>query len=132
MIHERYHHIALLLLRLTFGLSMAFAHGWPKLQQLLAGGDIKFYDFMGIGPAASLGLAVFAELLCGLLLALGWFSRFAALPLIFTMLVAIFGPHLGDPYGKIEKAILYIIPYLCLLLTGPGWYSIDAQWRKKA
>jgi len=118
MIHERYHHIALLLLRLTFGLSMAFAHGWPKLQQLLAGGDIKFYDFMGIGPAASLSLAVFAELLCGLLLALGWFSRFAALPLIFTMLVAIFGPHLGDPLRQNRES--YFVHH-SLPLPAPDW-----------
>lgn len=132
MTHTRYHDVVLLLLRLMFGLSMAYAHGWPKLQKLMAGGEIKFLDFLGLGAEISLGLAVFAELGCALLLALGLFTRLAAIPLIITMFVAVFVAHWGDPYADMEKGLMFLIPYLCILLAGPGWYSIDAQIRKSA
>ncbi len=130
MIHQRYHDLVLLLLRLTFGLGMAAGHGWPKLMKLMSGGSIKFYDFAGLGPEISLGLAVFSELLCAALLVIGLYTRLAAVPLLFTMLVAILGAHWGDPFGDFEKALLYAVPYLCLMLAGPGWYSVDAQIRK--
>jgi putative oxidoreductase len=132
MTHTHYHHTALLLLRLTFGLSMLLGHGWPKLMKLVGDGPVKFYDFMGLGPEISLGLAVFAEAVCALLITIGMFTRLASVPLIVTMLVAILGAHWGDPFGKYEKALLYLVPYICLLIAGPGWYSIDAQIRKTA
>lgn len=132
MTHTRYHDVVLLLLRLTFGLSMAYAHGWPKLQKLMAGGEVKFLDFLGLGPEVSMGLAVFAELGCALLLAVGLFTRLASIPLIITMFVAVFVAHWGDPYSDMEKGLLFLTPYLCILLAGPGWYSIDAQVRKSA
>jgi putative oxidoreductase len=132
MISDRYHHTILLLLRLTFGLSMIIGHGWPKLLKFFGEEPIKFYDFMGLGPEISLGLAVFAEAVCALLIAIGLFTRLATIPLIVTMLVAILGAHWGDPFGKYEKALLYLIPYICILIAGPGWYSIDAQWRQQA
>lgn len=132
MTHTRYHDVILLLLRLTFGLSMAFAHGWPKLQKLIAGGEIRFMDFLGLGPEISLGLAVFAELFCAILLAVGLFTRLSAIPLIITMFVAVFVAHWGDPYSDMEKGLLFLVPYVCLLLAGPGWYSIDARIRKTA
>lgn len=132
MTHTRYHDVVLLLLRLMFGLSMAYAHGWPKLQKLMAGGEIKFMDFEGLGPEISLSLAVFAELVCALLLAIGLFTRLASVPLIITMGVAVFVAHWGDPYSDMERGLLFLVPYICLLLAGPGWYSVDAQFRKTA
>jgi putative oxidoreductase len=122
--------IALLLLRLAFGGFMIIGHGWPKLLKLFGDEPIKFMDFMGLGPTVSLTLATFAELGCALLIMLGLFTRLASLPLIFTMLVAILARHWGDPFGQVEKALMYLFAYLSLLLAGSGWYSLDAQWRK--
>lgn len=118
--------IALLLLRLTFGGLMLVNHGLPKMQKLMAGGEIKFADPIGIGMEASLYLAVFAEVICAFLLIIGAFTRFATVPLIITMLVAIFIVHGGDPFGDIEGALLFLMPYICLLITGAGWYSVDS------
>jgi putative oxidoreductase len=118
--------IALLLLRLTFGGLMLINHGLPKMEKLMAGGEIKFADPIGIGMENSLYLAVFAEVVCVVLLMIGAFTRFALVPLIVTMLVAIFIVHGGDPFGKMEKAILFLVPYICLLITGAGWYSVDS------
>jgi putative oxidoreductase len=116
--------LALLLLRVASGGMMAYAHGLPKTQKLLAG-DMGFADPIGIGQEASLVLAVFAELVCGLLLVFGLFTRLVLLPLIVTMAVAVFIVHADDPFSKQEFGLLYLVPYLVLLLKGPGNWSMD-------
>lgn len=118
---------ALLLLRLMFGLGMLYGHGLRKMHRLFGADEITFADPFGIGPVASLALAVFAEVLCALLLALGLFTRWTTVPLIITMLVAVFYAHAGDPFSDKEMGLLYLTGYIALLLTGPGWFSIDAQ-----
>lgn len=115
----------LLLLRAGIGIAMALGHGWPKLQRLLGDAPIKFSDPFGVGAEVSLGLAVFGELVCGLLIALGLFTRLAVLPFAFTMLVAIFVAHASDPWAKKELAFMFLVPALTLLLTGPGRLSLD-------
>jgi len=124
--------IGLLLLRLTFGGIMIINHGWPKLMKFFGEGPIQFADLFGIGVTASLVLAVFSEVLCAGLLALGLFTRQAAIPLIVTMLIAAFYIHFADPFAKKEMAILYLISYTVIFLMGAGRYSLDYQRLKKS
>jgi len=117
--------IVLLLARLVLGGSMAFVHGLPKFEKLMGAGEIKFYSFLGLGAEISLGLAVFAEFFASLLLAIGFYTRFSLIPLIFTMAVAAFAVHGDDPFSKMEKSLLYLVAYLVLLFIGPGKISLD-------
>lgn len=110
---------------------MIIGHGWGKLMKLFSGEPIEFGDPYGIGPTASLILAVFAEFLCSVLVMLGLFTRLAVIPLIVTMLTVIFLVHLGDPFTRVEKAILFLAPFVAILLTGPGAFSLDAIWRNR-
>ena len=121
----------LLLLRVTFGFFLLYGHGWGKLTRLFGSEEIQFADPFGLGPAVSLGLAVFAEVLCALLLMLGLFTRAALIPLIFTMATALFTVHLNDEFGQQEKAILYGLAFVGLFLTGPGRLSLDTLLTKK-
>lgn len=112
-----------LILRLSLGLLMA-NHGFRKLTGYAEMAP-DFLDFMGLGGEVSLALAVFAEFFCSMLLVLGMFTRFALIPLIATMLVAVFIAHAGQDFGEKEHALLFLFPYLSLLILGPGKYSVD-------
>ena len=105
-------------------------HGLPKLSKLLSGGEIQFADPIGLGSTLSLVLVVFSEVLCSAFIAIGYKTKLATLPLIFTMLVAAFIIHINDGIYKQEKAILYILVYLSFLITGSGRFSID-YFKKK-
>jgi len=122
--------IGLFILRLAFG-GLMLGHGWGKMMKLFSGGDIQFFNFMGIGMTESLALAVFAEIICALLIIFGLFTRWATIPLIITMLVAVLIVHGDHPFKKQEPALLYALAYLSLLFTGPGEYSLDARFRWK-
>ena len=131
MLKTLYVDLGLLVLRAWFGGAMAFAHGLPKLQKLLAG-KFEFADPLGLGAGISLGLAVFGEFVCGLLVAAGLFARPAALPAAFTMVVAAFVTHGADPFAKKELALLYLVAFVVVALAGPGRYSLDAARRRNS
>jgi putative oxidoreductase len=116
--------IAKLLLRLFFGLSMLFAHGMPKLLSFSEKKDV-FPDPLGLGSSLSLGLAIFAEVLCAGLITLGVFTRFTVIPLVITMLVAAFIVKAGAPFAKKELALAFLFGYAAIGLLGPGAFSID-------
>ncbi|HAD97241.1 MAG TPA: DoxX family protein [Cryomorphaceae bacterium] len=116
-----------LLLRITFG-GIMITHGWPKALKLVSDwGHIEFADPMGIGATASLILAVFAELVCAVLVVIGYKTRLATIPLIITMVIAAFVIHAKDPFGNKEMAILYLGAYLAIALLGPGKWSADRK-----
>ncbi len=115
----------LLILRIAIA-GVMLTHGIPKLQNILAG-NWQFGDPLGFGTELSLALTVFAEVGCSLLILIGLFTRFATLPLLFTMLVAAFIVHGADPLGKKEPALLYALIYATLFFTGPGKYSVDGR-----
>lgn len=116
--------IALFLLRLTVGILM-LTHGMGKFTTLFGDEPIRFADPIGLGEPASLALAVFAEVLCSILLIFGIATRFAAIPLLITMMVAFFIVHANDGMDKKELPLIYLMVYLCLAITGAGKISID-------
>ena len=116
--------MALLLLRIGIA-SMMLVHGLPKLGKFCSSGEIKFADPIGVGVIMSLTLAVFAEVICSILVLVGLATRLASVPLVITMLVALLRVHIADPYAEKEKALLYLLAFLVLMITGSGKFSID-------
>lgn len=123
--------VGLLFLRVFLGMAMFLGHGLGKWEKLFAGGDIQFADPFGIGALPSLAMAVFAEVICAILLVFGLLTRAVLIPLIVIMLVAIFAVHSSDGFGGMEKALLYGAGFLTLMLTGPGTYSMDGFLRTR-
>lgn len=117
--------IGLLLLRVGMSIGM-LTHGYPKLMKLIAG-DYQFVDPIGIGPTASLILAVIFEVLFPILVTIGFKTRIASIPIIITMAVAFFIYHANDAFSGKENAFLYLIGFIVITLVGPGKYSIDKK-----
>lgn len=117
--------LSLLILRLVAGAFM-LTHGMGKLFMLMGSEPIQFPDPIGVGASTSLFLAVFAEVVCAVLIIVGFASRFAAIPLIITMLVAGFVVHASDGFSRQELPFMYAAMYLVIAIAGAGKYSIDS------
>lgn len=128
--HDTLSSMGLLILRLASGGMMLFGHGWGKLTGF-SDLSTRFPNPLGFGSAPSLALTVFAEVFCAAALMLGLFTRAVALPILFTMLVAAIIVHGDDGFKGMEKALLFAAPYLVLMLTGAGAFSIDSKLARR-
>jgi putative oxidoreductase len=127
---EEYLDILVLFLRIALAAFM-MTHGLPKLNKLLAGGEIQFANPFGLGPTFTLILVVFAEFFCSILIGIGLGTRLASIPLIITMFVAAFVSHGADPFRQKEMALLYLLFYVTLLIVGSRKYSVDYVLTRK-
>jgi putative oxidoreductase len=132
--------LGLLVLRLAFGGIMLVAHGWGKLEKVVSGltGNAEgkkfmeeFPDPLGIGNALSAISAAGTETICAAAVVLGVATRLNSIALAFTMVVAAFMVHANDPFRVKELAILFLVGYVALILTGPGRFSLDHILRSK-
>lgn len=111
--------LGLLLMRVGAGLMLLLVHGLPKLMNW-SSELLHIEDPLGLGPHVTLGLAVFAEVLCPLLLIVGWWARLACLPVLAVLGVSLVLVH---PQWSLEQgqfAWLLLVLYIGLAVTGPG------------
>jgi putative oxidoreductase len=134
--------IALLLIRIVFAGSMLYGHGLSKLYRLIDGtawdfifGFIPYPSFniswtnpIFIGDVPTLILAVFSEFLAPLFILIGYKTKIFSFFPAATMFVAAFIVHLSDPFARKEKAILFLIGFIVIMMMGPGKYSIDRKF----
>jgi putative oxidoreductase len=119
--------VAPTLARLTLGW-IFLQSGWGKLQNLPR--VIAFFTELGIpAPQIQAPLAAFTEFACGALMLIGLATRFASLPLIGVMLVAILTAKRGDIHELSDlfgtSEYLYIVLALWLGGFGAGPVSAD-------
>lgn len=117
-----------LLARVSVGLVFV-STGWGKLQNLEQ--VIDFFRSLGIpAPELQAPFVAATELSCGLLLVLGLGTRFAAAPLVVTMLVAIRTALWGELDGAIDlfgrEEYLFIALLVWLEVAGAGPISLDS------
>ena len=113
----------LLAARVVFGL-LLMSHGIAKWQNFDAL-SAAFPDPLGVGGGVSLALAIFGEVVCSVGFIAGLFYRLALIPMIFTMCVAFFAVHGGDPFAARELALAYLSVYVLMYAAGPGLYAAD-------
>jgi putative oxidoreductase len=123
----------LLVLRLWIGLTLLCLHGWGKLSGFSALAD-KFPDPLGVGSPVSMGLATFAETVCALFLALGLFTRLAALILVIHFSVAFSLVHHFVLKGQMsgEPAFIYLAGCVTVLIAGGGRLAVDCLASKQS
>lgn len=118
--------LGLLVLRVGFGLTLAFGHGLGKLPP--SDGFVANTASLGFPlPVLFAWAAALSEFAGGLLVAVGLLTRPAALFVAITMSVAFFVQHGADPFSDKELAFVFLIWAVGMLLTGPGRYSVDAR-----
>lgn len=116
--------LGLLILRLGAGLALAFAHGLGKIPP--SPGFVEGTAEMGFPlPLLFAWAAALSEFAGGLLLALGLATRPAAFFVSCTMAVAFFVRHGDDTFVDGEKAFLFLLAALTLLVAGAGRYALD-------
>lgn len=121
---EQLRDAGLLLLRVVPSIFMILRHGADKLLKYGEKSD-TFPDPLHIGHSLSMSLAVVGEFFAPIIVLLGFGTRLASVPPAVTMAVAAFLVHANDPLQKKELAVLYLVPYLTLIFTGGGRFSVD-------
>lgn len=118
----------LLFVRLFFG-ALFFMHGLDKMTNFNALSE-SYPSVLGLGSYTTLMITVFCEFACSLFLMAGLVTRIVLIPMMVSMAVAFFDIHDGMmPEG--ELALIYMIVFIVLFMTGPGRYSVDYLIDKK-
>lgn len=116
--------LALTVLRVATGLGMALAHGLgkvPPTERFIGGVESMGFPV----PVLFAWMAGLAELVGGILLALGLLTRPAALSIAGTMVVAYFIRHGSDPFAQKELAFLYLVLSATFVVLGSGRFGLD-------
>ncbi|ULU26471.1 DoxX family protein [Dyella terrae] len=116
-----------LVVRLVFGYfwletGIAKVHNLDGFTQRFVGWGVPF-------PAFSAGLSAWTELVGGLLIMLGLFTRLVCIPMLINMAVAVtlvVSANLMsfDDYVEADE-IVYSLIFFWLLISGPGKASLD-------
>jgi len=113
----------LLAFRVLFGV-LLLTHGiqkWMNFSEMSA----TFPDPLGVGSNISLGLAIFGEVACSIGFIFGAFYRLVLIPMVFTMIMAFFVIHVGDPFAAKELAFVYLVVFVIMFIAGPGKFALD-------
>ena len=124
----RYEPIAAGILRIITGL-LFLAHGTQKFLSF-PGGERAGFGWTFAGPPAYAGII---ELVCGLLIAIGWFTRPAAFLDTGTIAVAYYLTHAPRNFWPVnnmgDAAILFCFVFLYFVFRGAGALSVDGDRR---
>ena len=120
--------LGLAVLRIVVGVVFV-AHGLQKITQFGMEGLAGFMGQQGLPfPVLSAYAVTATELVGGLALAAGFFTRWAALPLAFAMLVATLAVHLKGGFflpSGVEYTLVLLAASTTFALAGPGAASVD-------
>ncbi len=106
---------------LVHGYQKAFVDGLSVFSGFLSQAGIPAPEFFA-------PLVAGLELLCGLALVLGLFTRWAAIPLAINMLVAVAAVHLKNGFflpNGYEYAMVLLASSISLILAGSGEFALE-------
>ncbi|WP_454565690.1 DoxX family protein [Pseudomonas sp. AIG] len=123
---EQARDIGLLFLRVSGGLFLLWVHGLPKLLDFTAQLQL-IEDPFHFGSHLTLILAIFAEVLCPLLIVAGLLARLACVPILFVLLVALLVVHPQWSVAEGQFGWLLLILFATVLIAGPGRLVIPVR-----
>ena len=120
--------IGILLLRIFIGVRLVYGvldnmlH-WERM--------IEFKDFLQQFhfplPLVSAIVSVYAQLIAGILILIGWKIRWAAALMVINFLVAIFMVHRNQSFEEMTTPLAMLFSNLLFFFTGAGKYSVDRE-----
>lgn len=117
-------------LRMFAGLALCLGHGLAKFPP--SPGFVSRVEAFGFPmPAVFAWAATGAEIVGGVLLAIGLLTRPAAFFILCTMTTAVVFQHANDPFSGKEKALLFGFIALAFLCIGGGRWSLDAKFARR-
>ena len=139
--------IAPLFLRLAIGFGF-MAHGWIKITRGTIGFEKLLTQLSVPFPHLNATIVPYIELIGGFAVMAGLFVVAVAIPLLITMLTAMFTIHLRNGFSSVntigltpdgpkfgppgyEINLLYTAGLISLMLTGAGKFSLDHLIKKK-
>jgi len=123
---EQARDIGLLFLGVSGGLFLLWVHGLPKLLDFTAQLQL-IEDPFHLGSHLTLILAIFAEVLCPLLIVAGLLARLACVPILFVLLVALLVVHPQWSVAEGQFGWLLLILFTTVLIAGPGRLAISVR-----
>lgn len=131
MTDTRTDHYAALLLRVSLG-ALFLAHAGLKLFVFTPAGTAQFFGSVGLPPALAY-VTITAELLGGIALVLGLWTRVVAIALTPILLGAIFTVHgtagffFDNAHGGWEYPAFWIIALIVQAMLGDGAYALHTS-----
>jgi putative oxidoreductase len=118
-------------IRILTGLLMAY-HGWEIFDAAKVAEYAKWDVIQSLpAPKASVYVGKGLELVTGVLLALGLFTRIAAVLMAVNMLFICFKIGNGRFYYEDQHPFLFAVLALVFFFTGPVKWSLDQWWLKR-
>ncbi|WP_454867953.1 DoxX family protein [Pseudomonas farris] len=124
--NEQAQDVGLLFLRVSGGLFLLWVHGLPKLLDFSAQLQL-IEDPFHLGAHLTLSLAIFAEVLCPLLIIAGVLVRLACLPILFVLLVALLVVHPQWSVAEGQFGWLLLILFTAVFIAGPGRLALNVR-----
>jgi putative oxidoreductase len=127
MNESRHQDLGLLFLRASGALFLLWVHGLPKL--LNYSEQLKLIeDPFHLGAHVTLLLAIFAEVLCPLLILVGVLVRLACLPILAVLLIAMVVVHPEWTLFEGQFGWLLLILFTSVLIAGPGRFVLGKRF----
>lgn len=123
--------LAALILRVTMGVFF-LVHAWLKIAVFTPAGTAQFFESIGF-PGFLAYVVIAAELIGGIALILGLYTRWVALALVPILLGSIYAPHgaagfiFSNQGGGWEFPFFWAVALVVQALIGSGLYALRGR-----
>ena len=122
--------IGLLFLRVSASVLLLVVHGLPKIEHYRREAA-AIEDPFHLGKKLTIGFAIFAEVVCPLLMIVGFATRLCALPVMAVTAIALLRVHPEWRIDQAQFAWMLLILFGTIAIAGAGRYSLSALVRKR-
>ncbi|MCE3283380.1 MAG: DoxX family protein [Chitinophagaceae bacterium] len=123
---DRHSDTGVLLLRLFTGARLIYGVADNVLQWHHM---LQFRDFLSAYgfpfPLAAAVICVYTQLVAGLMIILGWHTRFAAMLMIINFIIALAVVHRSDSFEQMTPALALLFACILFFFQGAGRYAVD-------